>query len=217
MSGVRVKICGLSRLEDARVAADLGADALGFVLWPKSPRAIRPAAAAAVGRAVPPFVTRVGVVVDFAPADVAYAVLRGRFDAIQLHGDEPVESYLTLGPRILKAVSLASDEDIAAAIALPGEVTVLVDAADRERRGGTGQRADWVRAAAVARARPLVLAGGLTADTVVEAIERVRPWAVDVSSGVEDAPGIKSAKKMEAFFRQVEQVRTRESSRVSGV
>jgi phosphoribosylanthranilate isomerase len=199
-----VKICGLTRWEDAELAIRLGADAVGFVLWDRSPRHVAAAEAAAIVARLPPFVTRVGVVVDTPPEAVGAAAREAGLDAVQLHGDESIAPYRGLTARLIKAVALEKDEDVEAALALPGDVTILVDAADRARRGGTGQRANWTRAAELARARPIVLAGGLTAETVVEAVERVRPWAVDVSSGVEQSPGIKSAKRLEAFFRALE-------------
>jgi phosphoribosylanthranilate isomerase len=200
----RVKICGLTRWEDADLAVRLGADALGFVLWDRSPRHIAAAEVAAIAARLPPFVTRVGVAVDVPAARLKAMAEEAALDAVQLHGDESVSAYLGTARRVIKAVSLEQEEDVAAALALPAEVTVLVDAADRTRRGGTGQRANWTLAAEIARARPVVLAGGLTAETVGEAIDCVRPWAVDVSSGVEDAPGIKSARRMERFFGVLE-------------
>jgi phosphoribosylanthranilate isomerase len=124
-------------------------------------------------------------------------------DAVQLHGDEAVEDYLTLGVRVIKAVSAGETDALDRARRCPDAVTILVDAFDRERRGGTGQLADWALAAAIARERPIVLAGGLTPATVGEAIREVRPWALDVSSGVERAPGIKDADRLASFFAQV--------------
>jgi phosphoribosylanthranilate isomerase len=203
MSRPRVKICGLTRWEDADLAVRLGADAIGFVLWDRSPRHIAPAEVAEISARLPPLVTRVGVFVDMpVPALVEASRVAG-LDAVQLHGDEPVAQYASVPCRMVKAVTLEQEDDIASALALPPEVTVLIDAADRTRRGGTGQRANWTFAAQVARVRPVILAGGLTAETVGEAIDRVRPWAVDVSSGVEEAPGVKSARLMERFFQAV--------------
>jgi phosphoribosylanthranilate isomerase len=203
MSRTRVKICGLTRAEDAHLAVALGADAVGFVLWPKSPRLVAADQAAAIARSLPAFVTRVGVFVNASPDDVRRVVAEIGLDVAQLHGDEHVADYVGVAARVVKVVSLGDDADVRSAVALPVEVTVLVDAVDRERRGGTGERADWTRAARVARERPVVLAGGLTAADVGEAIRRVRPWAIDVSSGVEDRPGIKSADKLRALFAAV--------------
>jgi phosphoribosylanthranilate isomerase len=203
MSRLRVKICGLTRTEDADLAVALGADAVGFVLWPESPRVVSVSHAATIVRSLPAFVTRVGVFVNASPADVRGLVEEIGLDVAQLHGDERVDDYAGVARRIVKVAALGGDADVDAAVRLPSEVTVLVDVVDRERRGGTGTRADWARAARVARERPVILAGGLSATDVGEAIRRVRPWAVDVSSGVEDRPGIKSAEKLRALFAAV--------------
>lgn len=147
--------------------------------------------------------TRVGVFVNASPDDVRRVVAEIGLDVAQLHGDERAADYVGVAARVVKVVSLGDDADVRSAVALPVEVTVLVDAVNRERRGGTGERADWTRAARVARERPVILAGGLVAADVGDAIRRVRPWAIDVSSGVEDRPGIKSADKLRALFAAV--------------
>ena len=121
-------------------------------------------------------------------------------DVAQLHGDETLTPYRATGRRLVRAVSLASDADVDAVLALPSDVTVLVDAEDKTRRGGTGLKANWPLAARVARERPIILAGGLRAENVGDAIACVKPWAIDVSSGVEEAPGIKSPTLLAAFF-----------------
>lgn len=197
---VRVKICGITRTEDARLAAELGASAVGFVMWPGSPRRVDAATARAIGRALPPFVARVGVFVDADPRDVSAAVEEAGLDVVQLHGDESVGDYAGVAARLIKSVGLATDADVRSAIGLPAEVTPLVDAPDRVRKGGTGRRADWSLAARLAAARPILLAGGLTAENLSDALREVRPWAVDVSSGVEAAPGIKSPDRLAAFL-----------------
>lgn len=211
----RVKICGITRTEDALLAADLGAVAVGFVFWPRSPRRISVETAREIASVLPAFVIRVGVFVNAAPAEVAGAVDAVRLDAVQLHGEERVEDFAGVGARLVKTVLLDSDEAIDRARSLPPSVTPLVDAADRVRRGGTGERADWSRAARVSSARPIVLAGGLTADNVGEAIAIVRPFAVDVASGVELSPGIKSCAKIRDFIDAVtdQSVRERTSRR----
>lgn len=200
MRSPRVKVCGITREADAALAVSLGAAALGFIFWPRSPRAITPAAARWIHAHVPPFVSRVGVFVNASPAEVADATAAAGLDVVQLHGDEPVEAYAGVGARIMKVAALETTADVERVLAWPSAVTPLVDAVDRERRGGTGRLADWTLAAQVAAARPMVLAGGLNAENVGEAVSRVRPWAVDVSSGVEDAPGIKSPARLRAFF-----------------
>ena len=199
----RVKICGLTRREDAALAVSLGADAIGFVFWPRSPRAVDPSDARALHAGLPPLVSRVGVFVDASPADVADVVRRAGLDVVQLHGDEPVDAYAGVGVRVVKVASLVTPDDVEHVLAWPGEITPLVDAVDRQRRGGTGRLADWALAARVAAERPMLLAGGLAADNIAEAIARVRPWGVDVSSGVEEAPGIKSPARLRAFFERL--------------
>jgi phosphoribosylanthranilate isomerase len=200
---VRVKICGITRLEDAEAAVGLGADAIGFILWPKSPRVISLDEAARIANALPPFVTRVGVFVNPSLNEAREAVDRVGLDAVQLHGDETPGAFRALPVRCLKVATLESDDDIRAVAAWPADVMPLVDAADRERRGGTGRVANWTRAAQVSFVRPIVLSGGLTADNVSQAIAATRPWAVDVSSGVETSPGVKSVERMEKFFAAV--------------
>jgi phosphoribosylanthranilate isomerase len=203
MSGTRVKICGLTRAADAELAAELGADAVGFILWQGSPRTVTADQAREIARALPAFVTRVGVFVNRPPAEVAALADEIGLDVVQLHGDERVGDYAPVGRRLIKNVALSSDGALVEAKALPSHVTLLVDAADPVRHGGTGRVADWPRAAALARARRVMLAGGLTSDNVGEAIRTVKPWAVDVSSGVEERPGIKSADRLRRFFAAV--------------
>ena len=201
MTRPRIKICGVTRAEDALLAVQLGADALGFVLWDGSPRAVRARVAAVIRERLPPYVTRVGVVVNMSPSEVSTLAKVGRFDAIQLHGDEDLDRYAALEPRLVRSVALETSADVQRALDLPPAVTVIVDAADRQKKGGTGHRANWSLAAELARIRPVILAGGLTPSNVREAIEQVSPWAVDVSSGVEASPGVKDPRLMESFFR----------------
>lgn len=199
----RVKICGITRGRDARAAIAAGADALGFVFWRKSPRVVAPAAVAAIGRGVPALVTRVGVFVDASPADVARIVRTANLDAVQLHGDEDPDRYADCGAAVIKAVSLVERADLTRACRYSGNVTLLVDARDADRKGGTGKRSDWTLARALARERPILLAGGISPANVRDAVRAVRPWGIDVSSGVETRPGIKSSRKITALFAQV--------------
>lgn len=199
----RVKICGITRLEDAEAAVRLGADAIGFVFWPASPRVITTEVAREIARRLPPHVVRVGVFVD-AGVDAVTAMTRDvGLDAVQLHGDETAHDYAHVPARLIKSVTLDDHAHIARALALPSPVTALVDAHDAVRRGGTGQRANWAAAALVASRRAVILAGGLSPDNVRDAIASVRPWGVDVSSGVESAPGIKNLERLTAFFHAV--------------
>ena len=195
----RVKICGITRVEDAQLAARLEAWAVGFIFWSRSPRVITREAARAIVRELPALVTPVGVFVNEAPAvvnDVARDVGLG---AVQLHGDETPEIVAAIDARVMKAVSV----ETADMHAWPDRVTLLVDAHDPGRRGGTGQPVDWRRAAELARRRPIVLAGGLGPHNVGEALRVVAPAAIDVSSGVESAPGIKDAVRLRALFDAV--------------
>jgi len=205
MTTPRVKICGITRVEDAALAVDLGAAAIGFVLWPGSPREVSSDTARTIAEALPPQVDLVGVFVDQPPDVVAELVKAIGLDAVQIHGDRDVEEYRSVGALLIRAMPLETDADVTSAEGLASDVALLVDAADRVKWGGTGRRANWTRAAEVARRRPVILAGGLTPETVREAVEMVHPWAVDVSSGVEDAPGIKSADRLRRFFDAVQQ------------
>lgn len=200
MTAVRVKICGITRAEDARLAVELGADAVGFVFWQHSRRAIGTEGARAIGAQLPPAVTRVGVFVDTPPAVVRKIAKDAALDLVQLHGDELIGEYHACGVPLMKAVSVHDEDTLERAAALPPDVLVLVDAHAPVERGGTGRRADWPWAARLAVRRRILLAGGLTPENVAAAIDYVRPWGVDVSSGVEAAPGVKSAAKLEAFL-----------------
>jgi phosphoribosylanthranilate isomerase len=195
---VFLKICGITNLSDALHAVDQGATALGFVLWPRSPRYVTRDAAARIVAQLPATMTTVGVFVNESSDEIARTMERTNLTAVQLHGDEPPTYGQELAWPILKSVTLATAAQVAAAWS--DDTTLLLDAADRERRGGTGQQVDWAAAAALARARRLVLAGGLTPANVADAIAAVRPYGVDVSSGVEDAPGVKNPEKVAQFL-----------------
>ena len=198
---VFLKICGITRLVDARHAVENGATALGFVLWPQSPRFVSNRKVAEIVAALPASVVSVGVFVNQPPEGIALTMERTGLSVAQLHGDETAAYASALDwPtwKIWKSVTLDAADDVLEA--WPRDTTFLLDAADPVRRGGTGEAVDWTRAAALARRRNVVLAGGLTPDNVVEAIKAVRPYGVDVSSGVEDAPGIKNAKKVTRFL-----------------
>jgi phosphoribosylanthranilate isomerase len=201
-----VKICGVTRLEDAERAAALGAYAIGFIFWPNSPRIVVPGHAARIARSLPASLLRVGVFVDQSPADVARIVGEVGLDVVQLHGDERVADYAAVGARVFKSVRLESEADVRAAAALDATATPLVDAVDREKRGGTGRTPDWRLAADLARVRAIILAGGLTPENVTTAIATVRPWAIDVSSGVETSPGVKSAGRLSQLFAAVNEL-----------
>lgn len=193
-----LKVCGITRLTDALHAAREGATALGFVFWPKSPRYVAPERAAEIIAELPSAVTKVGVFVNEPVDSIRAVVAAAGLDVVQLHGDEPPAYGDALGFPVLRSVTL---EDAAAAMtAWPVTVPLLLDAADRQRRGGTGTRVDWTRAALLARQRRVILAGGLTPENVGEAVDTVNPFGVDVSSGVEETPGVKDFAKVTRFL-----------------
>lgn len=196
---MHVKVCGITRIEDAVLAADLGATALGFVLWPDSPRAIDPFRARTIARHLPPLISVVGVFVDQPLAFVKHVADLVPLDAVQLHGAESADYCQGTGTRVIKAVR-ASRDSLELLASLPREIVVLVDACDPARHGGTGEVIDWDAAAEIARRRPTILAGGLRPENVAEAVRRVRPFGIDVSSGVEARPGVKDAGRLREFF-----------------
>jgi phosphoribosylanthranilate isomerase len=197
---VRVKVCGIRRPEDALLAAELGASAVGLIFWPRSARVVDIATARTVVAALPPFVTAVGVFVNQPREDVLAIADAVGLGAVQLHGDEPPEWYASFPRRVIKTVPVVEGFDATALSAVPASATVLLDAHDPIRRGGTGRVIDWTLAAAAARTRPVILSGGLTPDNVRAAADQVRPYAVDVASGVESSAGIKDHSKMRAFL-----------------
>ena len=199
----RVKICGIGRVEDGVLAAGLGAFAIGFVFWPRSPRFVEPDRAREIAAALPPGVTTVGVFVDQSPDDVQAIADRVGLGAVQLHGAESVAAFAGIGRPLIKAVGMTGATGAAGIDSLPEGVTVLLDAHDPVLKGGTGRTIDWTRAAEIARRRPTILSGGLHAANVGAAIERVRPYAIDVSSGVESSPGVKDHAKLREFFAAV--------------
>jgi len=193
-----VKMCGMTRLSDALHAVEHGADALGFVFWPASPRYVSPARAAAIIAALQPGVSAVGVFVNETVEGIRGVVAQTGISTIQLHGDEAPTYADALDWPVLRAVTVGQVEEAFAA--WPPGTIFLMDTADPVRRGGTGRTIDWRQAASAARGRRIVLAGGLTPDNVADAIGTVRPFGVDVSSGVEDAPGVKNADKVARFL-----------------
>jgi len=200
-----VKICGITALEDAEAAVEQGADAVGFILWPESPRFVQPDRVRAIADALPAAVLKVGVFVNQPARHVNEVVSRSGLTHVQLHGDETPSFAASLTRPVIKATSLAAGPP--AIDAWPAETMWLVDAHDPIRRGGTGKPADWSAAAGLARQRPVWLAGGLTPENVVYAVERVRPFGIDVSSGVERTPGVKDHGKLKALFAAVSRSR----------
>lgn len=199
----RVKICGITRAEDALAAARAGADAIGLVFYAKSPRAVSVARAGEIVAALPPFVAAVGLFVD-ADADEIRAVINAvPLALLQFHGDEPADACRAFRLPYIKAIRLRAGDDLAVRARPYGDAAaILADAYLEGIPGGTGRTLDW-SGLPPRLSRPLILAGGLTPDNVAVAVEQVRPWAVDVSGGVEAAPGVKDAAKIAAFIRGV--------------
>ena len=200
----RIKMCGITRPADAELAVELGVNALGFVLWPESPRHIRIEDAARIIATLPPFVTAGGVFVNPDADAVRRAAEEAGIPLAQLHGDVPGWVGRRPPGRLLPAVHLAQGDAGIEPACGDGEA-VLLDAHDPVKHGGTGRTVDWARAALVARARPVVLAGGLTPANVAEAIRVVRPYGVDVASGIEVSPGVKDPGRMRMFVEAVKE------------
>ncbi|MER2552625.1 MAG: phosphoribosylanthranilate isomerase [Thauera sp.] len=202
MSRTRIKICGLTRAQDVRAAVDSGADAIGLVFYPPSPRAVSIEQAAELVALLPPFVTSVGLFVNASAAAVDAVLERVPLQLLQFHGDEAQADCARHGRPWIKAARMRPGVDLLEfGASHPRASGILVDAFV-DGYGGGGKTFDWTLIP-TGFARPLVLSGGLDADNVVDAVRRVRPWAVDVSSGVESAKGIKDAEKIAAFIAGV--------------
>lgn len=199
----RVKICGITRVQDGLFAAEVGADAIGLVFYPKSPRFVTSDQADSILQKLPPFITNVGLFVNPSSEDVLEIIGRVRLDLLQFHGEEPPEFCEQFGLPYLKAVRVKPGIDLVQyALAYSGAKGLLLDAFVEGTHGGTGQSFDW-SLIPDQLSLPVVLSGGLNADNVIAAIRHVRPWAVDVSSGVEASKGIKDAAQMAAFMKGV--------------
>jgi phosphoribosylanthranilate isomerase len=207
----RVKVCGITRPEDAELAVELGAWAIGFILWARSPRAADPAVAAGISAALRRRVEPVGVFVNPTLDEVAHAADALHLTHVQLHGDEGpsfcAEVARRTGAKVIKAIRVADASDFQDLERFHTDFHLL-DAAARGKRGGSGETWDWALAASRRRKVPAILSGGLHAGNVADGIAAVDPYAVDVASGVEAAPGIKDPDKLAAFMaavpRQVE-------------
>ena len=197
---MKIKICGITDIEDALHAAECGADGLGFVFYDKSPRFVSPEGARGIIEALPPFVTPVGLFVNEEPKKVREIAAFCGLGVVQLHGDE-VPQECSLPPlRTIKALRVRGEETLGDLSSWPVSA-LLLDAWVPDAYGGTGRRFDWPSAVGAAREHRIVLAGGLTPENVAEAVRTVRPYGVDVSSGVESAPGRKDRGKVAAFIR----------------
>lgn len=206
MQRTRVKICGLTSVEDALQASDLGADAIGLVFYPRSSRALTAQKAGSIRQALPVFVNVVGLFVNPAEADVELVLKHVHLDCLQFHGDESPAFCASFGLPYMKAIRVRPELDLLAEIArFSTSSAILLDSYDKNVAGGTGTSFDWAIAqqCVASTESKIVLAGGLDAANVAGAIRQVKPYAVDVSSGVESAPGKKSPERMRQFIGEV--------------
>ena len=202
----RVKICGITRAEDAAAAVASGADAIGLVFYAPSPRAVDIPKAQAIACAIPAFVSVVALFVNAEPSDIREVLQHVPVDLLQFHGDEPPEECALYGYRYIKAIRMRADIDLPGVCeAYRDSAGLLLDAYHEALPGGSGESFDWQRIPQ-GLGKPVILAGGLKPENVQEAIRAVRPYAVDVSSGVERAKGIKDPEKISAFIRGVRSV-----------
>ena len=198
----RVKICGITTWDDARLSTDLGASALGFNFYPPSPRSISPADAWSIIRRLPPFVEPVGVFVNWPPLVVDAMARALRLGSVQLHGAESPGAVAQLARkhRVIKAVQVRAGFRVASLARYRASDAILLDGFAHGLHGGTGRTLDWKLAYAASRYGQIILAGGLTPENIAEAIRVARPYAVDVASGVEAKPGRKDPARLRALF-----------------
>jgi len=200
----RTKICGITRLEDAKASILAGCDALGFVFYKESPRYIALDAFKVIVKELPPFVTKTGLFVNADPAEIEEAIQSGLVNVLQFHGDETPDFCRQFNFPYIKAVAVSSSVDlIQYAKDFHDAEALLLDAYHEHLKGGTGQTFDW-NLIPQSLSKPIVLAGGLTVDNVKEAIKKVKPYAVDVSGGVEESKGIKNSLKIQAFIKETQ-------------
>lgn len=202
---VKVKICGITSAADALAAVDAGADALGFMFYAPSPRNVNFDVAAEIIRQLPPFVAKVGVFVNPAEAEVRRAIAECGLDTLQFHGEETPEFCRQFGLKTMKAFRVRDAESLRQTDAYANEAWLL-DSYVAGQLGGTGARFNWDLATEAARRHTVLLAGGLTPENAAEAVRKVRPYGLDVSSGVESAPGRKDAAKVGAFIAAAKSV-----------
>jgi phosphoribosylanthranilate isomerase len=201
---IRTKICGITRLEDAKASVRAGCDALGFVFYKESPRYIALDAFKVIVKELPPFVTKTGLFVNADPAEIEEAIQSGLVNVLQFHGDETPDFCRQFNFPYIKAVAVSSSVDlIQYAKDFHDAEALLLDTHHEHLKGGTGQTFDW-NLIPQTLSKPIVLAGGLTVDNVKEAIKKVKPYAVDVSGGVEESKGIKNSLKIQAFIKETQ-------------
>jgi phosphoribosylanthranilate isomerase len=208
---MEIKICGITNMEDASFVATCGADAIGFIFYPKSPRYVAPETVKTIIDKIPAEITKVGVFVNHDVAEVKQTIDFCSLDMVQLHGDES-PAYCGQFPQsqVIKAFAPRTEDDLATVKEYHVKA-ILVDAHDPVRYGGTGRQADWRFAAKVKETHPLILAGGLSMANIQEAIEHVSPHAVDVNSGAEIAPGKKDHQKVRAIIDLVHQLKSEDA------
>jgi phosphoribosylanthranilate isomerase len=206
MSRVRVKFCGITSAVDAEAAIAAGADALGFVFYAASPRSVTPSTAAQIIRALPPFVTSVGLFVNASAEEVEHTIAATAIDRVQYHGDEPASLCRQISRPWIKAIRVGVNRDVSAAVERYAEASALLfDTYDAHLYGGSGRVFDWQLLPAD-MPMPFILAGGLTPDNVARAIRDTRPYGVDVSGGIEASKGVKDNQKMERFITEVKRL-----------
>lgn len=204
---IKIKICGITRIEDALCAVESGADAIGFVFYPRSPRYITPEKAKEIISSIPPFITTVGVFVNEKMDTLIDMASYTGIDIVQLHGDEPPEYCHSLGRRFIKAFRIKENFDIEKIGQYKQASAFLLDTYHTESPGGTGKVFDWNRAIEAKKYGKIILAGGLNPENVAGAIKKVNPYGVDVSSGVETGvKGIKDHDKIRAFIKVVRSI-----------
>jgi len=204
----RVKICGITRIEDALAAVNAGADAIGLVFYAQSPRCVTIEQAQKIVAAIPPFVSVVGLFINASKAEIETVLSKVRLDILQFHGDETSSECEQIKLPYYKAIRVKADTNLLqCAVEFNSAKALLLDAHSESAFGGTGQTFDW-NLIPKSLTKPVILAGGLTAENVGSAIKRVQPYAVDVSGGVEKSKGVKDAAKIAAFMQAVEQSRS---------
>jgi phosphoribosylanthranilate isomerase len=204
---LKVKICGITNIDDARAAVESGADALGFIFVKASPRYIEPRAAADIVRKLPPFIKTVGVFVNEPVETVGQIASEAGIDLIQLHGDESPEICRRLKKRAIKVIRVKSLESLESVIDFKDVISsLLLDTYSQEMHGGTGHIFNWDIAVEAKKYGRIILSGGLTPDNVADAVRYVRPYAVDVSSGVELSRGKKDHARLKLFIERAKSV-----------
>jgi len=212
LMSVKVKICGITNAPDARAAAEAGADALGFMFYERSPRHVSIRQASEIIRELPPFIIKVGVFVDASEDTVMRAIADCGLNMLQFHGNESPEYCTQFGLMSIKAFRIRDAESLKALPEYPTEAWLL-DAYVADKLGGTGEKFNWDLAIEAKKlGRPIFLAGGLIPSNVAEAVRKVQPWAVDVSSGVEASPGKKDHAKVKDFIASAKSVETPENA-----